>query len=148
VNARRLRPGLGLALALLGGGAAHAADDAALAQCTALGDSAARLACYDKAAGRPDTGPTAEDFGKPPPPPPPEPDSVAARLVGAAPTNWKKGVTLKLDNGQTWKIVGDNAAYYPELPENAEVVITKSMFGAYWLELSAARRSFKVRRVQ
>ena len=117
-----------------------------LADCAAINDSVARLACYDTLAGR-SSAPTADDFGKPAPEARPEPDSITARLAGAAPENWKKGLVLKLDNGQSWKITGDTSAYYPDLPANAQVVITKGMFGAYWMEVTAARRSFKVRRV-
>jgi hypothetical protein len=136
-----------LLAATLAATAATAADDSPLARCAAMADATARLDCYDALAGRPaaDAAP-GDAFGLPPPPPPPEPDSVSARLV-AAPKSWARGVAVKLDNGQTWKLTGDDRAYYPDLPADAEVVITKGVIGGYWLEVVPVRRRFKVKRI-
>jgi hypothetical protein len=135
-----------LALALLCGSAVAGADDAELARCAAMNDPGPRLACYDALAGRAPDAPTAATFGLPPPPPPPEAESVEARLVDA-PRSWGRGTVLKLDNGQTWKIIGEEKGYYPDIPAGAEVVIAKGLLGAYWVEVRALNRRFKVKRI-
>lgn len=140
-------PYRGLAAALLlGSGAALAADDAALAKCAAIADATERLACYDSLAGRPADAAPGGSFGLPQAAPPEEVGRVKARVVGPL-KNLSRGAIVKLDNGQTWKFVGDTSAYYPELPENVEVVISKSLFGAYWLEVVPIQRKFKVKRL-
>lgn len=155
------------AVGLLGGGASLAAGDAPLAQCAAVDDPAARLACYDALAGRPATPtatpsgaaaapasaaapaaapvpvPTAggdDDFGKPQ-----SEGTLKARIVGKF-TQWQKGTVFRLDNGQVWKCVGEGSAVYPSVPENPEVEITHGMMG-YRMEIKAIGRRLWVRRV-
>lgn len=138
------------------------ADDSSLAQCARVDDAAARLACYDAVAGRPPPQPGASgavplpavpavvpaatapnaDFGKPAQA---TTDTMTARIVGKF-TEWGNGTLIKLDNGQVWRAVEDRSAVYPNVPENAEVEITRGIFG-YRLEIKAIGRRIAVRRV-
>jgi len=146
---------------LLVSGAVAAVEDAALAQCAAITDAAARLACYDTLAGRPaDAAPAplplqaappppaanADAFGKPAPAPPEESLRLDARVVGSL-KSWKRGTVIRLDNGQVWKSIGDESAYYPNVEDNAAVTITRSFIGTYWMEVRSIGRKIKVRRI-
>lgn len=143
---------LALAGALLAGTAA-AVDDTVLAQCAAVADATARLACYDALAGRPADpaaappvpGSTPADFGKPKPEPQ-EARSLDARVVGSV-KGWGPGTVFRLDNGQSWKVIGEENAFYPGIPENPEVTLTKSLLGGYWMEIRAINRKVKVKRI-
>jgi len=141
-------------------GSLAAADESSLAQCARVDDATARLACYDAVAGRAPTqgvgtglpaapaAPVAAaapasyaDFGKPGS----AADVMTARIVGKL-TEWGSGTLIKLDNGQVWRAVEDRSAVYPNVPENAEVEITRGIFG-YRLEIKAIGRRISVRRV-
>jgi len=145
--------GAALAAILFAGQASAAIDDTSFAQCAAVGDPTARLACYDALAGRapatvapaPATAPPAADFGKPSTAPKPA-ESLSARVVGSL-REWQRGTVIKLDNGQVWKVVGDEQGYYPNVPPNPEVTITKTFFGGYVLEIRGFGRKIKVRRI-
>ena len=157
-----------LALAALGAmawSAAAGADVAAeLKACAGITREAGRLACFDALARRSAAGtleagaPVAkaepaqeparkpEDFGKGRKKKPVEPrPSISARVVGT-PKEWRKGTTFTLDNGQVWRAIGDEQGYYPNVPENPEVTITESVFGAFWLEITAIDRKVTVKR--
>ncbi|HUR42160.1 MAG TPA: hypothetical protein VM240_13425 [Verrucomicrobiae bacterium] len=129
------------------------AAGANIQQCAAVDDPTARLACYDALAGRPAApaaalpapAPSPNDFGKPVPRAD-EVASIESRIVGTL-RQWQRGTRVKLDNGQVWKVTGDESGYYPSVPDNPEVVITKGFFGGYWLELKAVGRKIKVQRV-
>jgi hypothetical protein len=160
---RQFLPAAGLALGallLMGAGGD-------LQQCAALQDPAARLACYDQAQQQREAPPEApvapeapaaapapaapapaaasergiDGFGKPES----APDSMTARIAGPF-KEWRKGTLIRLDNGQVWKCLDDKSAYYPKLPDDAEVEITRGMLG-YKMEIKAIRRSVYVRRV-
>lgn len=149
MNAARV---LALSGALVAG-AAVGLQETALAQCAAISDATARLACYDALAGRPAdpaaapaaAAPSAADFGKPKTEQP-EPASLDARVVGSV-KSWGPGTVFRLDNGQSWKVVGDDSGYYPGIPENPEVTLTRSFLGAYWMEIRAINRKVKVKRI-
>lgn len=129
--------------------AAHAQADLEkdIQRCREIGDSVQRLACYDSLNLRPhDPAQAAEDFGKPQAPPK-EPVSIQSRLVGRF-SSWEKGTMFTLENGQVWKSIGDDTGYYPGIPDNPDVIITKSFFGAYWMEVVKAGRKIKVKRVK
>lgn len=157
--------------ALLLGGlalAANAADDAALAQCAAVEDPAARLACYDQAQQERTPPPAEPASPAPAAPAPASPAPGASTPAGANPADrfglpesgamsitaridgplkeWRQGTLFRLDNGQVWKCVEEKSAYYPKLPDNAEVEITRGMMG-YRMEIKAIRRKLYVRRV-
>jgi hypothetical protein len=147
--------GAGALLLLLMG-----AGEGDLSQCAAVDNPTARLACYDALAGRAATPGGAGAAAVPVPPapvappaasvdgfgkPPPEPGALTARIVGKF-TEWKLGTRIKLDNGQVWEAVEDRSFFYPNVPENPEVEITKGVFG-YRLEIKAIGRRISVRRV-
>jgi len=146
--------------ALLAPVAAMAVDEAALARCAGMTDAAARLACYDTLAGRPaDAAPApvpppaaspppaagADAFGKPAPVPE-ESLRLDAHVVGPL-KSWKRGTVIRLDNGQVWKSIGDDSAYYPNVENNAAVTITRNFLGTYWMEIRSVGRKIKVKRV-
>lgn len=151
-DARRLQPGavaLALASVLLMGA------DGDLQRCAELKDPAARLACYDEAQQRSAAPPAPAPADAPPAPAPAATDrfglpeasaaTMTARIVGPF-VEWRKGTLIRLDNGQVWKVMDDKSAYYPRLPENAEVEITRGMLG-YRMEIKAIKRGLYVRRV-
>ena len=135
-----------------------AIDETSFAQCAAVGDATARLACYDALAGRapataapvpapaatapPAPGPA--DFGKPAELK--EAEAMTARVVGTL-REWKRGTVIRLDNGQVWRVTGDDTGYYPNVPENPEVTIKQGFFGGYVLEMQGVNSRIRVRRV-
>ena len=143
-----------------------AIDETSFAQCAAVGDPTARLACYDALAGRapapaapapaavpappaPATAappaPVPADFGKPATGPK-EAEAMTARVVGTL-REWKRGTVIRLDNGQVWKVTGDETGYYPYVPENPEVTIKKGFFGGYYLQMEGVNSRIPVRRI-
>lgn len=140
-----------LALALPAAAADPAAPD--LTSCAAIAEDAPRLACYDRLAGRePSVAPApaagaSSDFGREPKPQPTGPESITARIVGTF-KEWQPGMRFSLDNGQVWKVEAGERGYYPDVPDNAEVTVRRSFFGAYWMEIHAIGRRVKVRRVK
>ena len=142
--------------ALFGGFAV--AEESPLAQCARVDDATARLACYDTVAGRPPPQPGTGAAVPVAVPAPPAtnvdnfgkqvatgPESMTARIVGKF-NEWGSGTLIKLDNGQVWKAVEDRSWFYPNLPENPEIEITKGVFG-YRMEIKAIGRRFAVKRV-
>jgi hypothetical protein len=123
--------------------------------CAAIADPAERLACYDSAQRPRSEPPAAPAVPAPAAPAQDSADrfglpeasaaSMTARIVGPF-AEWRKGTLVRLDNGQVWKVMDDKSAYYPRLPDNAEVEITRGMFG-YRMEIKAIKRSIYVRRV-
>lgn len=167
-----------LAAALLSAPApAAAVDDALLAQCAAVSDAAARLACYDALARRPATAPSAPPAvpaGPATPTPPAVAVAPAPPVAAPAPApgdfglpkhrtpeeragiiahvvgplrEWEPGTLFRLDNGQVWKAASEEKGYYPGIPDNAEVTIQESFFGGYRMEIKAIGRKIKVKRI-
>jgi hypothetical protein len=136
-------------------GAVSAADEAAIAQCAAVDNPTARLACYDAAAGRPAAPGGAVPAPAVPAPAGPSPDKfgtnaeysekLTARIAGKF-TEWQYGTLIKLDNGQVWQSLEERSAVYPKLPENAEVEIIRTFFG-YRMDIKAIQRRLAVKRV-
>jgi hypothetical protein len=158
-DARRLRLG---AVALALGSVLLMGADGDLQRCASMEDPAARLACYDAAQQQPGAEPAspAPEAAAPAPAAPapaagkaddrfglPEAGtaSITARIDGKF-VEWKHGTRIRLDNGQVWKVMDEKSAYYPRLPDNAEVEITRGMLG-YKMEIKAIKRSIYVRRV-
>ena len=148
-----------LAAALCASGSALAAETAQ--DCAALTDPAARLACYDEKHGKavpaaapappaaaPAAAPAAPDgFGLPPKPTPAEElQSLKAHIVGSV-KSWEKGTKFTLDNGQVWKVTGDDSRFYKNIPDNPEIVIERGALGSFWMEIVAVRARMKVKRV-
>lgn len=157
-DARRLRLG---AVALALGSVLLMGADGDLQRCAALEDPAARLACYDEAQQRGAAPPAPAPAQSAPAPAPAAPaapaatdrfglpeasaGSLTARIVGRF-VEWRKGTLIRLDNGQVWKVMDDKSAYYPRLPDDAEVEITRGMFG-YRMQIKAIERGVYVKRV-
>jgi hypothetical protein len=144
---------------------AAVADDAGLRQCRALGNSAARLACYDAI-------PLAAHAAAPAAAPPPvaaapaaartpeqnfgmdtvkkpqaeEPASIESTIVGNF-EGWGPNSRIKLANGQVWRIVdGSDAVLAPMT--NPKVRIAKNFVGTIFMHVEGTNSSAKVRRVQ
>ncbi len=151
-----------LAAALCASGASLAAETAP--DCAAIADPAARLACYDAKHGKtppatatpaaPGAVPGAaapavapvDDFGMEQPRPVQAVRSINARIVGTV-TGWRRGKLFTLDNGQVWKVTDEDNRTYTGIPENPEVVISESAFGAFWMDITAVKARIKVKRV-
>jgi hypothetical protein len=141
-------------------GGSAAADESPLTQCARVDDANARLACYDAVAGR-SPAPAGAGGGLPATPAAPAvapatpPDAefgmrkvdgaMTAHIAGKF-TEWRRGTLIKLDNGQVWRVLDDRSAVYPNAPDNAEVEITRGMFG-YTMEIKTIGRRISVRRV-
>jgi hypothetical protein len=148
-----------LAAALCASGSVHAAAQ----DCAAIADPAARLACYDTEHGKAPPAPApavpaapatpaapavapVDDFGMEQPRPVQPVKSITAHIVGTV-TGWRRGKLFKLDNGQVWKVTDDDSRTYTGIPENPEVVISESAFGAFWMDILAVNARVKVKRV-
>ncbi|MGQ0586927.1 MAG: hypothetical protein ACT4PK_06975 [Gammaproteobacteria bacterium] len=122
--------------------------------CAAIGDPTLRLACYDKhfpptlSGATPVAAPDDKTnrFGMPTPEHDRPPDSIKTRIVGTV-VSWKRGTQFRLENGQVWRATGDDTGHYTTIPDNPEVSISKSAFGAYWLDIVAVGARIKVKRV-
>lgn len=148
---------LPLAVLLLASGSALA-DDASLLKCRAIGDVAARVQCYDAipvGAARPAAAPvvaaparTAEqNFGiEAVKAREEQPKSIESTVVGEF-AGWGPGSTIRLANGQSWRIIdGSDAVLAPK--KDAKVRIERNVFGTLFLKVDGSNSSAKVRRVQ
>ena len=138
-------------------GAALAAD-ADLLRCRALGDSAARLACYDalpvgnadvKAAAMapaPVTKPE-QDFGRisMPKAKAETVEALQSTIVGTI-GEWRRGQQIKLANGQVWQVNDEPANFKPL--SNPAVTIKPGMLGSYFMDIAGVGFQVKVKRVQ
>lgn len=139
----------------LSGEIAHAQDR--LAECVAIEDDAARLACYDMVAGRAEslgTGPTRPAVATPVSPAVPaetanernfglpdvkrddrqdEPSELTVPVADFT-INRLGQVTVTLENGQVWRQKGTNRRFF--LKKDASgltATISKGAFGSFWL---------------
>lgn len=140
-------------LALLGAGAAQAADDAALSRCRSMQDAAPRLACYDAiplggpapaAAAPARQGP--ESFGI-------EQrvatqnriEEIKSHIPGRF-EGWTPDTTIVLANGQMWRITdGSTRRVYLD---NPKVTVRRAALGSFTMDIEGEGRAPKVRRVQ
>lgn len=156
-------------------GAAHADSTgdalAEIAKCTGIGDSSARLKCFDTAALRasgahaahqateardgvdefgisPPTAVTrAEDFGKPSPPP--EIARITATVLELARTVRGRSIFV-LDNGQVWRqLDGDDTDVQDPRPgKTMKVAIATGLLGSYNLTIEGRNGLIRVRRLK
>ena len=71
-------------------------------------------------------------------------ESLKSNIVGKF-GGWKKGKTLKLKNGQKWKVVSRTTGYVKL--ENPAVEITRGVFGSFNMKVEGLNAVAKVRRV-
>jgi hypothetical protein len=147
-------------LPLLSVSGAALADDAAILKCRALGETQARLACYDRipvgtqpaaastAAVAAAPAATAEQrFGleqvkrKEA-----EPQSIESTIEGNF-DGWEPGAQIRLANGQVWRVVDGSSAVLSPM-KNPKVKVTRNMLGTLFLEIEGTNHSPKVRRVR
>ncbi len=158
-------------------GAAHAESvgDALLAEiarCAGIGDSSARLKCFDAAAlradsaravrqteeprdrvegpersGPPQTVTRTEDFGKPPPPP--KITQITATVLELARTARGRALFI-LDNGQVWRqLDGDDTDVQdPQPGKPMKIGIGTGLLGTYSLTIEGRKGLIKVGRVK
>lgn len=164
------KPLLLLACAL-GLQAAAAADDDALRRCRALGEAAARLACYDAlplaalpaaiaAIGAPPAVAALGQRAAPPAAPATaaksgeesfgfEGRSATQEVSSSIPgifEGWDRRTRFRLANGQVWQVIDDSsAAYYLRDPK---VVVRRAALGSFMMEIEGARQAPRVRRVE
>lgn len=149
-------------------GAANA-NDAALRQCRAMADGAARLACYDAlplgtavsplpadkvaAAVPTSTAPTAA-------PAPAAPalastfglqraDEVVREVSSSLPglfEGWSPGQRFRLANGQLWQISDDSSGVY--YLRDPKVTVRRGALGSFVLDIDGANRLPRVRRLE
>ena len=147
-------------------GPAHAQTpaDRAFAQCGAIADAGARLACYDaardqsKATHWPEFGPGAPPAARAPAPPPvaarttPDTKAAAGKLIShVAQYSFSPHgqFTVVLDNGEIWRQLDsdDGVAQFRHTGGNT-VQISRGFWGSYDLKLNATNVVFKVARIK
>jgi len=163
-----------LPLFLLASSAALA-DDAAVLKCRTLPDTAQRLACYDampvgatppaSSPARAATAPAAQaapaaapastaasartaeqNFGFEKAKKKDEADAIESTVVGDF-DGWQGNTTIKLANGQVWRIADGSSAYLPK-QTNPAVRIKRGVFGALYLQVVGQNNMARVRRVE
>ena len=146
-----------LPLLLLVSGAALA-DDAAVLKCRTLPDTVQRLACYDAmpvgaasvtAASAPTTARAPEQqFGiKQQQVKEAEPEQIESSIAGDF-DGWSGNTTIKLANGQVWRITDGSQAVLPRM-HNPKVRIKRGLFGgAFFFQVDGQNSTARVRRVQ
>jgi len=158
-----------LPLLLLSGAAS--ANDAALRQCRAVADGAARLACYDAlplgtavsplpaekiaAAVPASVAPTAapapalaapalaSTFGLQ------RADEVVQEVSSSLPglfEGWSPGQRFRLANGQLWQISDDSSGVY--YLRDPKVTVRRGALGSFVLDIDGAKRMPRVRRLE
>jgi len=152
-------------LPLLSVSGAALADDAAILKCRALGETQARLACYDRipvgaqpAAALAATATTAPAAAAPAATAEQrfgleqvkrkeaEPQSIESTIEGNF-DGWEPGAQIRLANGQVWRVVDGSSAVLSPM-KNPKVKVTRNILGTLFLEIEGTNNSPKVRRVR
>lgn len=153
---------LSILLLATAGPALAAVDEAALRQCRAVADAAARVACYDAiplgqpvpaAAAAPRQVSAQEErqravdaFGLPPSARKENQlDSYESHIAGRF-DGWEGGQVIRLANGQAWRVI-DSTVDTLDLTD-PKVTVRRGLFGAVFLDIDGAHRSPRVQRVQ
>lgn len=134
---------------------ASAVDDAAVRRCRAIADVPARVACYDAmplgaapsaAAAAPAPSPE-QRFGMPPAARPKnaEPEAIRSTVAGHL-DGWSFGTTIRLANGQVWRVVDYLDAMFDL--DNPPVEIVRGALGAYYLQVAGRNDSARVVRLK
>ena len=119
------------------------ADGDAAKACTALTEPMARLACYDRALGRP-ADPT---FGLPPAPRAAAEAATMTSQINGGFDGWQASTRWTLANGQVWAIADGSSSGYP-LALNPKVEVQRGAFGAYFIVIAGVAQSPRVRRLR
>lgn len=145
------------------GPALAAVDEAALRQCRAVADAAARVACYDAiplgqsapvaalpqqaAAQKAEERRRAIDvFGIPASARKENQlDSYDSHIAGRF-DGWEGGQVIRLANGQAWRVI-DSTVDTLDL-KDPKVTVRRGLFGAVFLDIEGANRSPRVQRVE
>ena len=153
-----------LVLPLFLASSAALADDAAVLKCRTLPDTAQRLACYDAmpvgaAPALATTAPPAaaaapraaqapeQQFGIERKAKEAEPDQIESSIAGDF-DGWSGNTTIKLANGQVWRITDGSQAVLPRM-HNPKVRIKRGLFGgAFFFQVDGQNSTARVRRVQ
>ena len=158
---------LGLAGCLLAPLAQAQAQDAGLLRCRALGDAAARLACYDALP----LGATAAGGARTPAPAGVAPAAAAAAAatpqgsfglpqtaqpggelkfidsqVNGRFEGWNPEQLIELANGQVWRIADGSRAFFEVT--NPKVRIERGSFSAFYMVITGTNQAPRVRRVK
>ena len=152
-------------LPLLSVSGAALADDAAILKCRALGETQARLACYDRipVGAQPAAALAATATAAPAAAAPAataeqrfgleqvkrkeaEPQSIESTIEGNF-DGWEPGAQIRLANGQVWRVVDGSSAVLSPM-KNPKVKVTRNMLGTLFLEIEGTNNSPKVRRVR
>ncbi|WP_313178341.1 hypothetical protein [Massilia sp.] len=171
-----MKKALYLPLFLLASNAALA-DDAAVLKCRTLLDTAQRLACYDAMpvgaaaqASVPAAVPAApavpsaaapaaaaataaaaartaeQNFGMEKAKKKDEADFMESTVVGTF-SGWEGNTTIKLANGQVWRVVDGSSAVLPQ-QTNPAVRIKRGVFGVLYFQVVGQNPMARVRRIQ
>jgi len=140
---------------LLTAAPAHASD-AALLACRAIGEPAARVACYDaipvgsaQAAGTQAASAAASEnnFGVAADKRHDEgPTSIQSTVPGDF-SGWGPDAQIRLANGQVWRISDGSEAVLAPM-KDAKVTIERNFFGTMFMRVEGTNTSAKVRRVE
>jgi len=152
-------------LPLLSVSGAALADDAAILKCRALGETQARLACYDRipVGAQPAAALAATATAAPAAAAPAataeqrfgleqvkrkeaEPQSIESTIEGNF-DGWEPGAQIRLANGQVWRVVDGSSAVLSPM-KNPKVKVTRNLLGTLFLEIEGTNNSPKVRRVR
>ena len=142
------------------------ADDAGLLRCRAIGDSAARLACYD-ALVVPSASPGAATATPVPSRPQAQPaprastteqigleyrkeaaalDAIESAIPGRF-DGWGPNENIRLANGQVWQVT-DGSSGALRATQDPKARIRRGALGAFYLEIEGTNRSPRVKRLQ
>jgi len=71
--------------------------------------------------------------------------SIQSRLIGKF-TGWKKGMKIKLENGQVWKVTGRASGY--KKMTNPMVTISRGIFSSFNAKVEGLNAKVKVKRIR